>query len=703
MENKKTIYDAKSDPDYQDSYVDVDELRLRRLPDGTEIPYRYLHGGFRLKKVKFSFCFPMKEAYRSRFFQYLCPFPGPDEELASLDRTGEDDHIAFALKNGAYFIETNMGSGSSFGGNPNETILWKSSAAAAEYSRTLAMKYYGCERPYGYVYGGSGGGYKTIACIENTNAWDGACPYVIGSPYSLPNSISLHVQGMRTLRRVFPKIIDALDAGGSGDMYKGLTEDEQKMLREVTLMGFPPMAWFMEAAGRYDEGALPVLMPGIRSRDPGYFRDFWETPGYLGAGKDSNAQKDRIQFQSRVVSVHLPDETYEKSEEIQNGVDTAWKKQLKELRGAWIELEDVPHGENFYLRGINIGFKSGRAVGKTLLLGDIIGNCVAIGICYGMDDVSETLRLLAPGDVVSLDNSDYIAVQSYYRHQIPPDPAFHAWDQFRDEDGRPALPQREHIMGPGFCGTGTVQEGTIQGKVILTQALMDESTWPWCGDWYRKKVKEAKGSEEDFRIYYYDRCLHGDTSSLNTDMLVNYVGGLHQALLDLSDWVERGISPRDSSAYEMDGGIVRISETAKERKGLQPVAELTANGERCVRVKTGETVTLQAKAEAPEGAGEITEISFSFSDPMFGTWARREEYADLEGFLKAGRSGRAIGELETYETGDGRKAARSVIQTSYEKPGTYFATAFVKLQRDGDAAEPFTQVQNLSRARIIVE
>ena len=38
------------------------------------------------------------------------------------------------------------------------------------------------------------GGYKTIACIENTNAWDGACPFVIGSPYSLPNTITLHLE-----------------------------------------------------------------------------------------------------------------------------------------------------------------------------------------------------------------------------------------------------------------------------------------------------------------------------------------------------------------------------------------------------------------------------------------------------------------------------------------------------------------------------
>ena len=29
-----------------------------------------------------------------------------------------------------------------------------------------------------------------------------------------------------------------------------------------------------------------------------------------------------------------------------------------------------------------------------------------------------------------MDNSDYIAIQSYYRHQVPADLSFHAWDQF---------------------------------------------------------------------------------------------------------------------------------------------------------------------------------------------------------------------------------------------------------------------------------
>ena len=403
------------------------------------------------------------------------------------------------------------------------------------------------------------------------------------------------------------------------------------------------------------------------------------------------------------MSVHLPGGKAEETGEYSNGVDTAWKKSLVDGGGAWIELEEVPQGEDLYLKGVNIGFETGGAVGKNMLLGDIRGNCITIGMCYGMDDMESVLKSIRPGDVVTLDNSDYIAVQSYYRHQVPPDAAFHAWDQLRKADGTPAIPQRDDIMGPGFCGTGTVQEGTIQGKVILTQSLMDESTCPWCGDWYRNQVRRAKGNEDDFRIYYYDRCLHGDVSALDTDMIVNYLGGLKQALLDISDWVERGIEPRQSSVYEMEGGCVHIAETAKERKGLQPVISLAANGGACAHVKVGEAVTLEATAQVPQGAGIVTEIKFSFSDPMFGTYAKKIESGDSMAFLAQGRSERVEGALETYVTEEGLQAGRAVVQTSYDRPGTYFATASVKSQRNGDRGDVFTQVRNLARARVIVE
>ena len=84
MSGKKVIYDAKKDAYYGKPYIDSDEMRQRDMPDGSRKPFRYVHGGFEGTRAKFVFCFPVKEDFRGRFYQYLCPFPGPDEEVASL-------------------------------------------------------------------------------------------------------------------------------------------------------------------------------------------------------------------------------------------------------------------------------------------------------------------------------------------------------------------------------------------------------------------------------------------------------------------------------------------------------------------------------------------------------------------------------------------------------------------------------------------
>ena len=687
----KEIYHALEDSSYGKPYIDIDEVRERRLYNGERIVYRHVHGGFEHKNIKFLFCFPSKETYRGRFFQYLSPFPGPDEENASLDKTGEDDRISFALLHGAYFVESNMGSTAMFGPKEDETLVWKASAAVAEYSRVKAMELYGCERPYGYVHGGSGGAYKTIACIENTDAWDGAVPYVIGSPVSLPNTIALHAQGQRTLRHVFGKITDALDAGGTGDMYAGLNEDEKAMLREVTAMGFPPRTWFLEAEGIINDGSLPVTLPGVKRKDPSYFEDFWKVKGYSGADPDSNACRDRIKFYGTVKHVHVPGENSDEPMEGRNGVDDAWKKMLTDGKDAWIELEQVPEGEDLYLKGVEIRFLTGAAADTVLSLDSIHDRSLVIGMSYGVFDLKETLAKVRPGDQVLLDNSDYIAVQFYYRHQVPADLNFHAWDQFRDGEGKPMLPQRKEVLGYDYCGTGTVQDGQIQGKVIVIQSLMDESTCPWCADWYRATVREAKGDESDFCLYYMDRCMHGDVSWLENNVVTNYLGAMRQALLDISDWVERGKHPCAGTVYNRDGGQILVPESAKDRKGIQPTVTLLAEGSTCAHVKTGQPVRFQAEAVVPEGAGKITAVDFGFVSDATLSFEKKEVHA----FPYPGT-------FEETEQ-DGCFGAVSEITHSYDKPGTYFASVRVKAQREGDGEEFYTQVKNLARVRVIVE
>jgi hypothetical protein len=700
----KTFYDPKedlntapTDPQFQKPYTDIDEWRSRDT--GCPVRYRYIHGGFEGTETRFSFCFPAKEDYKGRFFHFMAPMQGSENSsegsgeanpLTAAGR-GVEDKIAFAVRCGAYFVETNMGVGAIFGPLPDPTIIYRSSAAAAEYSRQVAARLYGPHRPFGYIYGGSGGGFKSTSCFENACAWDGAAPYVIGSPMAIPNCHTVRAHARRVLRHKLPQIADATEPGGSGNIYAGLNDEEKAALEEATKMGFPPRSWFIYKD--MDDGALPVLAPGIRGIDPAYFEDFWKVPGYLGADPRGSAARDRIQHKTVVRQVYVPaketagaEQNAGVSDGVDNGVDNAWKK-TGDAAGLvsrpWIELETAPGGDP-YLFGAYLIPLSGEAAQYRFPLEGLEGNTAIIGSGFGLANMIETLSQVKPGDGIIIDNSEYIAIQTYHRHQVP-DKSFAVWDQFRDANGEPRYPQRPALTGPLMArgGAGSLQSGSFRGKMIVTAAMLDYDALPWQPDWYRQRVREALGGDESgqFRLYYIDHAIHGDSGKTLDDLhTVSYLGALHQALLDLSDWVERGIAPPEGTVYAVNDGQLSVPETARERRGIQPVLSLLVNGRECAEIAVGEEARFSGFAELPPGAGKLTHAEWSFEGE--------------ENFPVAGQ----FSEMSA----DGAKAAVHAVHV-YQKPGTYFAVLRVSSNRRGDGADVFTQVKNLRRARVIVK
>src|ERR1700744_3253524 len=150
---------------------------------------------------------------------------------------------------------------------------FRASGATAQYSRILAAEMYGDHRPYGYVYGGSGGSLKTMACMENTDGvWDGGVPFIHGSPVAMPNIFSVQAHALRLLDGKFDKIVDAIEPGGSGGIYVGLNEEDRAALREVTRMGFPPKAWFAHERLAFNyTGVFASIIGTLFRADPGYF------------------------------------------------------------------------------------------------------------------------------------------------------------------------------------------------------------------------------------------------------------------------------------------------------------------------------------------------------------------------------------------------------------------------------------------------
>jgi hypothetical protein len=668
------------DPRFNQPYIDVREWRDEpadapvfpggvTTQHGGAAPFKarhlYVHGGFTDTDARFSFCFPPEEEYEGRFFQ------ATHQLLAGEEATARN--VAFALASGGYSVQTNMGgrdnprtaeAGAS--GQVDTTIRgYRVNAAAAKFSRTVAAEIYGPHRTYGYLYGGSGGAYQTLTSAEmTTGVWDGFVPYVMGSPQSIPNCFTVRVNALRVLKGKWASIIDAIEPGGSGDPNAGLNDEERSALEEATRTGFPPGAWYNYVP--QGGGPLVLVASYVPVLDPTYLEDFWTKPGYLGTDPTSSVRAARVQHEATVVDV------------IGDG-----RTQLK--------LSSVPAHD---LTGADLIITSGAAAGKTVSLGRVDSDGKGhVGLVF--EPVGDTIDVMADpsliasikaGDEVRIDNSRFLALQTYHRHQFPPaNPDFDypdVYDYFRNADGTPKYPQRAVDIGAaGTLGaTGQIPTGNFNGKMIVVECLHDGDALPWQADWYRRKVEDVEGQHVDdkYRLWYVDNANHTDptTQTLETHA-VAYSGTLQYALRELSAWVEQGISPPPTSEYRVQDGQVHVPQSAAQRKGIQPVVHLTVSGGERAEVATGELVTFMARIEMPPAPGRFVSASWDFE----GTGS----YLDAD----------AVGD-PTSET------VQLSATHAFTNPGTYFPALRVASQREGNPSTPFARSLNLSRVRVVV-
>jgi PKD domain len=675
---------AAEDPLFKQPYVDIDEWR------DAPVRHRYVHGGFKGTDMRFSFYMPEKAQFGGRFFQYVTPVP--DSENLSQTVQKDDNNIGFAVSSGAYFVETNGGGASATAGpafRVDPTIgAFRANAAAAQFSRKLAQEMYGSNRIYGYIYGGSGGGYRTMGSIENTSGvWDGAVPFVLGTPMASPNNFSIRMHAMRVLKDKFLQIVDAMDAGGSGDPYKTLTEEEAAALREATLLGFPPGSWFgYKTMGVH---AFTAIYQGMVMADPSYFEDFWTKPGYLGANPPESLTKSRLQFTTKLklpltaealetrglAPSRLPGQPRDAG---RGSADLAWQKLVTNgsTRPIAFELDGTPPDVGFL--GGDLYVLSGDAKGSRIALLGLSGNVVTLGVVADL----AALAKIKPGDQVRVDNSNFLAAQTYHRHQVP-DASYTNYDQFRGADDKPVYPQRKMLLGPMFTAgaAGTVPSGKFNGRLILVQSGLDREAVPNQAEWYQRKFNQIYGNDagNKYRLWFTENALHGYNEDKDArTRVVSYLPVLQQALRDVSAWVEKGTSPPANSGYRVDDGQVILAATAKERAGVQPVVTVTANGKTRAVVKPGKPVKFSATVSVPPDTGKIISARWDFDGSG--------SFAEIAGLPpKPAASG-------TFST-----------KHSFSTSGTYFVTIKVESQRDGDPNTPFARIPNLARVRVVVE
>jgi hypothetical protein len=659
------------DPFFGPAFVDVDEWR------DAPVRHRYVHGGFEGTDTRFSFYFPPTEQWRGRLLQPLEGGNGGHENTAQ-SRMGATAGIAFAAAAGCYLVESNQGH---FGDDMRILLTeptvgaYRASAQSARYSWALAAEMYGAAPHHGYVLGGSGGSARCLLCIENCpEVWQGAVPYIMGHSTSWSLGFSVQAHAARVLGERMADVVDAVEPGGSGDPFAGLSGEQREALTAMYRAGFPRGAESSFATSGY-AGTFASHISALEKHDPTYIDDFWTARGYMGAdGALAASLVEEKTTVARVVTV----------EEIAATGDPRGRMLLM-FAGSGADAAAAPAAivldgvDPRVMVGAAMQFVTGEAAGRRLFCTGAVGDALTGGAGTG-----ERFADVQPGDEVLVDNREYLAYTYFHRYQV--DARAPEYAQFL-VDGKPIYPQRERNFARSGLLSGGTPRAEFAGKMIVVQNAHDAACWPNAAISYRRAAERNLGDAlgDHYRLWFNEHAAHLPASfnpvgdpPVPTTRLIDYGGSLEQALLDLMAWVEDDTPPPDETGYTLDADQrLTLAITAAERGGVQPVVRATANGSRRADVTTGEAVAFCVDADTPPGGGTITRVEWDFD----GTGSFPFVHQDVDGSAPSIR-------LEASH--------------AYDAPGTYFPCVRVTAHRDGAVDAVHCRLVNLGRARVVV-
>lgn len=662
------------DPDYNDKTFIVDSTKslALSLPDGSSIPYIEVKGHFPATRTAaqlpagvsgspttashaVTWLFPDRAHYRNRFFQQS--YPLPIEFLNVVDSR-------FAFTHGGYTVSVIPG---------NFVAGYRVSAAAAKLAKAYANKIYGnTGRIYGYIYGQSGGSVQMMAANEGTaGVWDGIVPVVIAVDGL--NTHSFQWGGLYALAVPEAKrnAVSQAAAPGSGrDIYAGLTAEESAILDELLNAGFARKAledW------KFSVGSALPLSGALATFDPGYEDDFWSKPGYEGVNPPPYLAAAKVDGFATITGVNR-----DAGKAVTVSFDPATVPPLGSTGAEGLQFYVYrPDGVSRIING------QARA-----LSGKLVGNSLQL---EGAND-PVLLGALVPGAKIRINNRFMLAACFYPRHSIL-DNGSPAYNQYKNADGTPKYVQRAiqtaYIANIGAAG-GRRETGHLKVKTIVLENLFDPASYPYVGGFYADQVRQAMGpaaADRVFRLYYQDNAPHGafptappGPSAAEQATKIASVGGiLHQTLLDLAAWAERGVPPLPATRYSQDAmNQIVLPKSAEVRRGLQPVVDLTANGAERAEVGVNQPVTLAARMTMPPHAGKIVHYDWYLGTPDY----KFEPVVQL---------------TKPEKTFDIKRTV------SFAAPGEYSITLRVEGQRDGlNEVNGTTFLQNVARVRVVV-
>ena len=671
-------------------YIDRDEFREKPYP------HRNVHGGFANTDTRFTFYFPAKEEWGGRMYHPLEGAHAGHEEAFAGAMGALLGGVSMMFGLGGYMVESNCGHiGDDIdprGGIDPGLYGYRASVESARFSKYVSKQIYGREPDYSYVWGGSGGGRRSPLHLEYCGGvYDGALPFMGGGNVE-PHGTNSRVQSeqpvsfgamfnvQRLLRgEKLERVIDAMQPGGSGNPFEGLTTHEREELSNLYRLGYPRGDEFMISKPMGQIWLWCSIASMLLEEDAAYFENFWTKPGYLGHDEPQHVQNDLIDATLAVTRVITArDLTTEEFADPKYSDAKSMALLMAGSSGQWdlpvaVQVKGVPGG---YGPGAGVRVMTGEAAGRQLYCTRDVGD---IWFCDGRAEAN-LLKFsgVKAGDTVHINNRPFLAFCYAYRHHISDDPL----NDFLRVDGRPIYEQHGVPLASPLMGVP--YSGQYEGKLLWIHHTHDASLWPPQGVIYKRAVEQAQGMEkarERFRLQWTQNAEHVPPMALpthptraTTTWLIDYMPSIEQGLVDLAAWVEKGIPPAETT-YTFADGKVSLPPTAKARGGTQPVVNVTANGAVRTEARAGEAVSVELKAEAPPGAGTFTQVHWDFDG------SGRFEHSQAV----------APGQTELTLT----------MTHTYDKPGTHFATARVRLNREGDPAAR-RQVENLASARIVV-
>jgi hypothetical protein len=657
-----------ADPFFGPAFIDAD--MWRDLPTR----HRYVHGGFQGTDTRFAFYLPEPRWYDGRFIQLLEGGLGGHEGDALHSEAMIGPSVEWlARKFGAYLVESNQGHIGLDPGPADPTIVtYRASAESARYARELASEMYGWAPHHGYLLGPSGGGIRTWQCMEHVyDVWDGGVPFVAGDPEAAsgPDAGPLAAAVAGLLGPKLADVVDALEPGG-GDPFAGLDDVERESLRALfERTGFPRRGLFQHTRPSSDLALAPLFVAGLADSD--FVADFWSVAGYAGADGEL---ADRLVDDKLVITEVLSVDQLNRLGITDHAAGHAAARSSGEagttaFEYVWVGVRTAPPLP-LDTQFASVQIETGASAGQQLTCYGTFGDVAVVG-----GSGAYHANALAEGDKVRLNNRSYLA--ACHRHRYPE-----------------RRPLELHL------GSARVENlpmcGRFHGKMIMVNAALDGLATPRNGITYDRKVRATYGTAADsrWRLWWADNSGHTGTAGqpgprpVMQTRVINYRGMVSQALSDLVDWVERGVEPPPSTAYEFADGQLRLPPSAAARAGIQPVVAVTANGGKRAEVAAGEEVIFTVSAEAPPGGGVIVRVEWDFDGA--GLFATRE--ADV---------------------GSPQTVLRATTTHRFAQPGTYFPAVRVVAQRpdseDWSGVPEFAKTpllpagfENLDRVRVVV-